>query len=303
MACTRPLSAWRGTDGKISFKLREGYSDQPVVIPCSRCMDCRLRKRADWAVRVMHDFQTTGVGCFVTLTMDDVALRSDRRLDPPPVFGSVDVRDWQRFAKRVRKALGPFRFLACGEYGSESLRPHYHAALLGLDFKDKALWKKDGANSLFVSPTLAKLWPFGLSTIGTLTAESAGYVAKYTTKRMTGPASLLAYRRQLAGGKPYWVSSEFAVMSRRPGLGGDWIRKYRGDVFPSDEVVLGGRKYRPPVYYTRDLERENPALARVIKERRRESAARQRVDNTPDQRAIREEVTLAKTGMDGSGKL
>ena len=53
------------------------------------------------------------------------------------------------------------------------MRPHYHAALFGHDFKDKKTWKRERDTVLSISAELTELWPFGFSTVGTLTFESA----------------------------------------------------------------------------------------------------------------------------------
>ena len=38
-------------------------------------------------------------------------------------------------------------------------------------------------------------------------------------------------------------------MSRRPGVGAGWIKRFKSDVFPSDEVIVSGRPLRPPRFY------------------------------------------------------
>ena len=75
----------------------------------------------------------------------------------------------------------------CGEYGDKLGRPHYHAIIFGVTFVDKKLWSIRRGNNLYRSATLEKLWPYGFSSIGTVNFETAAYVARYVTKKITGP--------------------------------------------------------------------------------------------------------------------
>ena len=51
-----------------------------------------------------------------------------------------------------------------------------------------------------------------------------------------------------------WFEPEFALMSRRPGLGTTWFEKFASDAFPSDFLIVDGRKVRPPGFYLRKLD-------------------------------------------------
>ncbi len=264
MACTRPLKGYAAPDGKISFKdatHSRGFRNPSVVVKCGQCLGCRMERKRGWAIRAVHEAQMHGSNCFLTLTYDNEHLPRD---------GSVVVRDWQLFAKRVRKEMGPFRFLHCGEYG-ELLRPHYHACVFGLDWRED--WKthprKQGKKPLWTSGRLSRLWGNGFSTIGSLSFDSAAYVAGYTVKVKTGKMAEAAYERiNTESGEIWRVSAEYATMSRNPGLGHDWYEKYHADVYPGDFVVMKGVKFRPPTYYDTLLEKQNPDLWEEIKAQR-----------------------------------
>lgn len=230
--------------------------------------------------------------CFITLTYNQENVPRD---------GSVKVEHWQKFAKRLRKRLGPFRFLHCGEYGETNYRPHYHALLFGQDFHhDRKLWKSTGANETFTSETLEETWGHGFTTVGHLTWQSAAYVSRYVMKKATKPHSdesaseyVERYGRLDEETGEFWcVKPEYITMSRRPGLAAQWYEKYKSDVYPSDEVVHDGRKHRPPKYYDNLLEAENPQRHESIKHKRRGKV--DYANNTPDRLKVREAVLNAR---------
>lgn len=58
-------------------------------------------------------------------------------------------------------------------------------------------------------------------------------------------------------------------MSRRPGLGDGWFRKFHSDVYPLDKLVTrDGKVGRPPRFYDDRLGVERPELLRKIKRAR-----------------------------------
>ncbi len=188
-----------------------------------------MARSRDWALRCVHEAQLHAKNSFITLTYNAESLPKD---------GSLCLNDWQKFAKRLRRKCGPFRFFHCGEYGEENKRPHYHACIFGLDFvADRGLWKDDGRNPLFVSPVLSDTWGLGFASVGALSFKSAAYVARYVTKKAVGDLAKTEYEH---------VRPPYVTMSRRPGIGSEWFAKFKSDVYPSDEVIFEGRRYRPP---------------------------------------------------------
>ena len=275
MTCYHPLLAYRDDSGKIVFNkpvaFRSGFN-----LPCGQCIGCRLKNSRDWAVRCIHEAQMHKENCFITLTFSPEALAA--RSNPQ----SVDLRDFQLFMKRLRKKLGTnIRFFHVGEYGEQNRRPHYHALLFGTDFPDKELFTKSSGVSLYTSKTLQKLWPFGFSTIGEVTFESAAYCARYCLKKINGDNKEEHYQYTCPEtGEIITINQEYATMSRgnnypvedprhSRGLGYSWFQKYKTDVFPHDYVVIRDKlKVSPPNYYL-DL----------LNERERGEVKQQRIKN------------------------
>lgn len=260
MPCYTPLTAYHSKEvnpsGKRSvvFNPRQAQSGLSFQLPCGRCIGCRLERSRQWAVRLVHEGALHDEKCFLTLTYDPAHL---------PVDGSLDVAEFQRFLKRLRKRISPtrVRFFHCGEYGEQLGRPHYHCILFGFSFPDRILFKRGSEPSLnlYTSKLLSELWPLGFSTIGQVTFESAAYVARYVVKKWFGDGADEHYK----GRKP-----EYVTMSRRPGIGSGWIEKFESDVFPADQVVLRGKKMAPPRFYRDRYELREPELSAELKARR-----------------------------------
>lgn len=92
-------------------------------VPCGKCPACRARKRAEWVVRNEIELKHSKNAFFITLTYANQWLPIGANGLP-----TLKKRDLQLFLKRFRKILGDdhIRYFACGEYGTDTKRPHYH---------------------------------------------------------------------------------------------------------------------------------------------------------------------------------
>lgn len=188
MPCYHPLDAWRpdpSTGSKkliFSYNAKHCHSPKPdLQVPCGQCVGCRLERSRQWAIRCVHEASLHQHNCFITLTYADEHL---------PPNNSLVYEHFQLFMKRLRKKYGEgIRFYMCGEYGENFGRPHFHACLFGHNFPDLKLWKTVNKQKLYRSAELETLWPFGHSSVGTVTFESAAYVARYILKKVSGEAA------------------------------------------------------------------------------------------------------------------
>lgn len=234
MVCYSPLKGWKSATltpngkRKIVFNIKQALVDLPVEVACGQCIGCRLKRTREWALRVMHESKLHKDNMFLTLTYNE---------DNVP--DTLDYTHFQRFMKRYRKKFGKVRFYMCGEYGELLQRPHFHAIIFGHTFKDKQIFK-GGKNPLYISESLSKLWPYGYSTIGNVTLDSAAYVSSYVMKKINGKLKDEHYKG---------LEPEFTHMSLKPGIAAKWFEKFVHDVFPSDECIFKGFKVKPPRYY------------------------------------------------------
>lgn len=304
MACFYPLQAFRvskpGQPDSIVFSERKKFEGangvlRPGEIACGQCFGCRLERSRQWAMRCMHEASLHDSNSFITLTYDNEHL---------PFRSQLEYSHFQLFMKRLRKRAGrPVRFFMSGEYGEREGRPHYHALLFGFDFSDKQKFRQlDSGCKLYTSKMLEELWPFGMSSIGTVTFESAAYVARYCLKKMTGPGAESYYARTDCHGS-YQIVPEFAHMSLKPGIGAPWLEKFQTDVYPHDYVVVNGMKVKPPKYYDKLYEGKDVDSLEWIKFERALDAEKNLDDNTFERLAVKETVAKARLNQFPRSKL
>jgi len=295
MPCYRPIDAYHSKEvnasGKRSIVFNPAKAEEPdrlLKIACGQCVGCRLERSRRWAVRCMHESQMHDLNSFLTLTYSDEFL---------PAEGTVVLKHFQDFMKRLRKKVGKVRFFHCGEYGEKLSRPHYHCILFGYDFPDKIKVDEthDGFD-LWKSEMLEKLWGKGICRVGDVTFESAAYVARYITKKITGPEAHWFYNEiDFSTGEILReLKPEYVTMSRRPGIGKTWFEKYKGDLFPRDFCLIKrkGRyvKCSVPKYYDTALGSEDPEMLEKVVDSRKRDAAKFSDNNTPERLKVREEI-------------
>lgn len=197
--------------------------------------------------------------CFITLTYDDENLPYGETLVP---------RHFQLFMKRARKKFGQMRFYHCGEYGETTERPHYHALLFGFRPSDGVLFKDD-EYPLYTSEKLTETWGLGHATFGQVTFETAAYTSRYVTKKVTGKQAKDHYTFiDPETGEMITKKPEYSTMSRRPGIGMEWLKKYGKDTYEKDTVIMRGKPMRPPRSYDLKFEQTHAELWEETKKKR-----------------------------------
>jgi hypothetical protein len=243
-------------------------------------------------MRCLHEASLHEDNAFITLTYSDSNL---------PRGGSLDYSDFQKFMKRLRKRTrANVRFYVGGEYGEEQMRPHFHACLFGYDFPDKLYYKKTGSGEkIYTSNLLESLWPLGLSSVGSVTFESAAYIARYCVQKVTGDLAKDHYRVTTDDGEIIDRLPEFNHMSLKPAIGKRWLEKFQSDVFPRDYVVINGVKTKPPKYYDRLFEKADPgAFSEIVAQRELSGYSQKLLGEQSDARlAVKEQIAFARKSM------
>lgn len=283
MACFKPLDGYRSRSGGLTFNRRDAFVDLPVKIACGRCNGCRIDHSRMWAMRCSHEAKMYPLNSFLTLTYNEAHL---------PEGGTLVPDHFKGFMYRLRSSIHHrVRYFHCGEYGENFERPHYHALLFNHWFPDsRPAGKSKSGHPQWRSPELDRLWGHGDCKIGTVTYQSAAYCARYILKKVTGDDAEHYYE----GRHP-----EYITMSRRPGIGAEWFKNFKTDAFPSDFLIVEGKRHVVPRYYDKLLKREAPECLATVKTKRRRKAANKRnvLNSRPERLAVREAVLTARLNL------
>lgn len=300
-----------------------------LEVPCNQCSGCRRRQSLQWALRCTHEAKLHKYNAYLTLTYNDKNLPPNNTLyhehfqlfmkrirnrlcrevanngtdDNSSTLLHCSYEAPPHTPTNVKELLQQLnykpaiKFYMAGEYGEIYGRPHYHALLFGLDFADKTYHGKTKAGEkIYISPTLAKLWPHGYSSIGAVTFASAAYIARYVMKKRTGDGDKQEYNiLDLDTGEIIKKKKEYNQMSRAQGIGKQWLDKYHQDVYTSDAIITDtGTKLRPPRYYDKLYKRMDKAHLEQTKRARELEARAHAEDHTPERLAVQETVANAK---------
>lgn len=295
MSCYHPWTAYQQSDGLVVMR-EIGDVVRSLTLPCGNCVGCLLERSRQMAVRCVHEAKMYEHNSFVRLSY---------RNEDLPRHNSLHYPHFQQFMRDLRYWYGTqVRFFMSGEYGEENGRPHYHALLFGVNFHDKYYWcKSPSGKSLYRSDSLEWLWPYGDSTIGNVTFESAAYCARYVMKkRKVIDVGETEYQIvDITTGEITTRVAEFCHMSLKPGIGAMWLDRFWTDVYPHGKVVMNGVEGNSPRYYDKRFkEREADSFEALIA--KRESDARLYLDEQrPERLAAREQVALAKVKLKYKG--
>lgn len=197
-----------------------------LTLPCSKCPNCLKRRTSAWSFRLIKEGEKSFSALFVTLTYDT-------RYVPLTKNGymTLDKKDCQKFMKRLRKlSMEKIKYYLAGEYGTKTMRPHYHAIIFNADREMvERAWALDNKK-------------IGDIFIGDVNGASIGYTLKYMSKEKQIPVHKNDDRLK-----------EFSLMSK--GLGKNYLTKnmlewHHNDLLNRCFVPLkDNKKIAMPRYY------------------------------------------------------
>lgn len=264
MRCIRPLNASLAIDGSITYRQKSAI---PGLIgfqfPCRKCLPCRLNIAREKAIRAVHEAQMHEGNAFITLTYSDEHLESPRLLKPHV----------QTFVKDLRNHLGNdpahrISVMYTGEYGEETKRPHWHLLIFNYYPPDaKYRYSTKIGHKIYESKTIDEIWGRNdpkkkPSEIGTITMDSAGYVARYAAKK------LVHGKDQDHDFHPIHQTSS------KNALGKTWIEKYWKQTFDQGYIIIPSSKEKAgiPRYYVDWLKKHHPnEYIRYVTQKREET--------------------------------
>lgn len=300
---------YKCNDGHIAYKAKveklnpgENYEDKEEIekklntrlrniqiIPCGKCIGCRLEYSKQWATKGLYESLEHKENWFLTLTYDEKNLpEAGTMIDPNTgeekgqnPFGTLKNTDFTNFIKKLRTYYERkynhkgIRFMGCGEYGSKGQRPHYHIILFNLPIPiEKLRFHEYNENyeAMYRCTEIEEIWGKGIVVAAEVNWNTCAYVARYITKKVGIPTQ-----------KEYYnclgVEEEFFRMSRRPGIGRAYYEKNKDKIYEKDELIIqkyggGVMKVRPPKYYDKLYDIENPEQFEKIKKQRKKEQER-----------------------------
>lgn len=158
---------------------KNGSTISMVNVPCNKCENCIRRRRSEWCFRLEEEMKKSKNALFVTLTYNPKKVPWDK-------YGNMILKPKHlvKFFKKLRintkrnkkvhiehllhnlNQKDKIKYFACGEYGEECGRPHYHAIIFNTTRKlvEKSWGKK------------------GLTHIRPSNSKAIAYVTKYIDK-------------------------------------------------------------------------------------------------------------------------
>lgn len=250
----------------LKFKYR-----RVTPVPCGRCIECKLNYSRQWATDCMLEKQYYNENeCwFITLTYADEYLpQAEFKTDTGESYKGISLRkkDLQDFWKRLRSHYKcKCKYLAVGEYGKSTSRPHYHAIVFGLPIKTenlKYIQNNENGDALWTNEELEKIWGKGNIILGQVTWKSVAYVSRYTLKKQRDKDIGLDQR--------YGRIPPFICMSQ--GIGKRYFKEHQNEMISQDGIVLPNGQYPLTKRFMRNLKEIDEELYTTLSESHKKAA-------------------------------
>lgn len=293
-------------DGKTICWSKKSYNKEfaPFQMPCGKCAACRLENARQTAVRCVHESKMHPENSFITLTYSEENLASQKlqyndvqkfikdlrsqRFEglQASLFPTINDRKtrrklWNQLPKERRDELfKPIQIstLIAGEYGDKNKRPHWHLIIFNWRPSDcEYKYTSDRGDEVHSSRILDQLWNKGNTEVGTVTFESASYVARYALKKLSHGKD---------GEHDYHPISK---RSCKNAIGKTWLERFWPDVFNHGHIVLpNGKKCGIPRYYEKWFKKHHPEkwenYLRKVKSKIIEEAVKKQNEITQEER-------------------
>ena len=251
MQCINKIKAGYTRTGDLTFsKKNRDKSIDGFEFECRKCLPCRLNIAREKAIRTLHESMMHKDNIFLTLTYNEESLKSPK----------LQYQDFQTFMDSLRKKITrgitdpdlkkdlAISYMVTGEYGEKNKRPHWHAILFNYRPSDQEYkYTTDRGEQVHTSKLLTDLWGKGNIEYGSVTMDSAGYVARYAAKKL------------VHGNDQEHDYHPIHKTSSKHAIGKRFIEKHFEQIFSLGWIYLPkGQKTKIPRYYTDWLKKHHP---------------------------------------------
>lgn len=244
MKCFTPITIFRPLNGN---SVNKDYRSD--VVPCGKCPACLRRRQAGWIFRLEQEQLVSTSAAFLTLTYNNENLPYSASGLP-----NLNKKHHTGFIKRLRKQIHThftdentqaIKYYSCGEYGTNTNRPHYHSIIFNLPM------------DIIENPTLLDTtWQMGNTMLAVCNTNTITYTTKYINKT-------LYHKKEPTDDR----ENEFQLQSK--GLGKSYltdktIKYYKNQKIPY-LVKEDGKKGTMPRYYRDKLYTKQEKIAIQLK--------------------------------------
>lgn len=254
-----------GCNNPLTRTLKNG---QVIEVACRRCLGCLIERRRELTFRCklhMASLRKKGLtSSFITLTYDPIYYK-----------GGLCLRDVQLFNKRMRQYIKrlndplfstlPYRYVLCGEMGSNTDRAHYHAMIFGFP-------------PSLIRQALKECWKMGFVDVSELNTGRIKYVLKYMDKQRFYSSKMcrdeenehygLVYDKKLDS----WIVPPFCLFSK--GIGAEELKKLSVTSLDNGVLYDNGKPVKFPSYYAKKFGIDYEVLKRDFYEHNLQVAKR-----------------------------
>lgn len=216
-----------------------------TIVPCGRCVACRKDRSNELEARFLSELNLLlEGGLFITLTYNPEVCPVGMCLDKaaPGTYMNRLAVDFRR-----RGIIPHWKYVATGEYGKRTDRPHYHIVVIGITPTPEVIrifeenWKRFNKDSfVYIKP----LWQGKRAIAGI--KYVTGYITKTNPKWQLQPEETLLQFRARTGRTP-----EFSTMSK--GFGLNYLKSNVPKIVSLGYLRFGPFKFALPRYYLKKL--------------------------------------------------
>ncbi|ALS03791.1 VP4 [Gokushovirus WZ-2015a] len=233
-------SLWR--KGNKLYKLQ--------MIPCNKCLGCKMDYAKEKAKRLELESKYTIGNWFITLTYDEEHIPKNGRIP------TLKKEELIKYIKNIRRYNEynyncKIRFLASGEYGGQTKRPHYHIILLNAQIEDLAPLMVKNDTVYYTSKIMSQKWNKGQIMIARANTSTNYYTAGYCEKKAVKQEDFTL------------KEPEFIIQSRN--LGKQYYEDNKEKLFTEEKAIIGGVPMNYPKYFSK-LAKENEELIEELEE-------------------------------------
>ena len=207
--------------------------EKHLMVRCGKCLACREEIAKEYTYRFMNEYKYFKYLYFITLTYEDDKL--PRNAEGYETLDKKEITDYLKTINiNVKRHLPneKYKYFTAGEYGDQTMRPHYHVSIL--------------CNNPKVAQLFVEKWHKGRIDFQAGDMRSVFYVIGYSNKKIGDNDSFYETNN---------IEKPFRKFSR--GLGKTYYEENKNNLAGQYYGKLGNTRIALPNYYKNKLKGED----------------------------------------------